>query len=71
MKKTSKKKPESTEGKEYPETGSYQPPISPVEIPKGDTGFALTKKNYKRFIWTWNEYIGKKPKFPKGYKPME
>ena len=63
----SKEKPVSPlkKNREYPETGSYQPPISPVEIPKGDTGFNLTKKNYRRFIWTWNEYIGKKPKFPR------
>jgi hypothetical protein len=63
----SKKKPESPlkRNSEYPQTGSYQPPISPVEIPKGDTGFDLTKKNYNRFIWSWKEYIGKKPKFPK------
>lgn len=48
-----------------PETGAYEPPISPVKIPKGDTGFNAVKKGYRRFIWSWNEYIGKKPKFTK------
>lgn len=61
-----KKKPVSTsEKKSSSETGSYEPPVSPVKIPDGDTGFNLVKNNYHRFIWTWNEYISKKPKFPK------
>lgn len=47
------------------ETSSYLPPNSPVKIPKGDTGFNLVKKNYNRFIWTWNEYINNKPKITK------
>lgn len=47
------------------ETSSYEPPVSPVKIPEGDTGFNLVKDNYRRFIWTWNEYISKKPKFQK------
>ena len=46
-----------------PETSSYEPPVSPVKIQKGDTGFNLTKDKYRRFIWTFKEYIGKKPKF--------
>ena len=46
-----------------PETGAYEPPISPVKIPKGDTGFNTVKKNYRRFIWTWKDFLGKKPKF--------
>jgi len=25
----------------------------------------MVKKNYNRFIWTWNEYIDKKPKITK------
>ncbi len=50
---------------EAPETGAYEPPISPVKIPKGDTGFNMVKNGYRRFIWSWKEYIGKKPKFPK------
>ena len=49
---------------EAPETGAYDPPVSPVKIPKGDTGFNTVKNNYRRFIWSWKEYIGKKPKFP-------
>lgn len=48
-----------------PETGSYKPPVSPVKIPKGDTGFNTVKNSYRRFIWSWKEYIGKKPKFTK------
>lgn len=47
------------------ETSSYEPPVSPVKIPDGDTGFNIVKNNYRRFIWTWNEYIKKKPKFQK------
>lgn len=47
------------------ETDSYTPPVSPVKIPEGDTGFNLVKDNYRRFIWTWNEYISKDPKFQK------
>jgi len=47
------------------ETSSYLPPDSPVKIQVGDTGFNMVKKNYNRFIWTWNEYIDKKPKITK------
>ncbi len=47
------------------ETSAYEPPVSPVKIPDGDTGFNMVKNNYRRFIWTWNEYIKKKPKFQK------
>jgi len=47
------------------ETSSYLPPDSPVKIQDGDTGFNMVKKNYNRFIWTWNEYIDKKPKITK------
>ena len=47
------------------ETSSYEPPVSPVKIPDGDTGFNMVKNNYRRFIWTWNEYIDKEPKFQK------
>jgi hypothetical protein len=53
------------EKKKSAETGSYVPPVSPVKIPDGDTGFNMVKKNYHRFIWTWNEYIDKGPKFQK------
>lgn len=53
------------EKKKSAETGSYEPPVSPVKIPDGDTGFNMVKKNYHRFIWTWNEYIDKEPKFQK------
>lgn len=45
------------------ETSSYEPSVSPVKIPKGDTGFNTVKKGYRRFIWSWKEYIDKKPKF--------
>jgi len=47
------------------ETSSYKPPVSPVKIPDGDTGFNMVKNNYRRFIWTWNQYLDKKPKFQK------
>jgi hypothetical protein len=47
------------------DTSSYEPPVSPVKIQDGDTGFNMVKNNYRRFIWTWNEYIKKKPKFQK------
>ena len=47
------------------ETSSYEPPVSPVKIPKGDTGFKTVKNSYRRFIWTWKDFLGKKPKFPK------
>lgn len=59
----SKKKPVSSSDNQYPETGAYKPPVSPVKIQKGDTGFNLTKDKYRRFIWTFKEYIGTKPKF--------
>lgn len=54
------KKPVSPKSKS--ETSNYTPPTSPVKIPEGDTGFNLVKKNYNRFIWTWNEYIDKNKK---------
>lgn len=44
-----------------PETSSYEPPISPIKIPKGDKGFEITKKNYHRFISPWKEFTKKKP----------
>jgi hypothetical protein len=47
------------------ETSSYEPPVSPVKIPKGDTGFKTVKDHYRRFIWSWKDFLGKKPKFPK------
>jgi len=53
------------EEEKSPETGSYKPPVSPVKIPKGDTGFKTVKKGYRRFIWSWKDFLGKKPKFPK------
>lgn len=43
------------------ETSEYKVPNNAVKVPDGDTGFALVKKNYNRFIWTWNQYAGKKP----------
>jgi len=39
---------------------NYQVPDSPVKIPDNDTGFALVKKNYRRFIWTMDEYSKKR-----------
>ena len=44
------------------EIENYTPPTSPVKIPEGDTGFAMVKKNYRRFIWSWNDYANKKSK---------
>jgi len=38
---------------------NYTPPDNSVKIQDGDTGFALVKKNYHRFIWTWNDYAKK------------
>ena len=38
---------------------NYTPPDNAVKIQDGDTGFALVKKNYHRFIWTWNDYAKK------------
>lgn len=46
--------------KESHETSGYEPPNSPVKIPKGDTGFNLVQKNYNRFMWTLNDMKGKK-----------
>lgn len=44
-----KPKPVSSKKKiNYPETEGYTPPDSPVKIPKGDTGFNLVKKSYKK-----------------------
>jgi hypothetical protein len=43
------------------ETHEYKVPNNVVKVPDGDTGFALVKKHYKRFIWTWNQYADKKP----------
>lgn len=34
----------------------YSPPKTPVKIQKGDKGFDITRKNYHRFIWSWDEY---------------
>jgi hypothetical protein len=55
MKKTKKK----VKG---PDISNYTPPDNVVKIPDGDTGFNLVKKNYHRFIWTWNEYGNKQMK---------
>jgi hypothetical protein len=39
---------------------NYEVPDSPVKIPDNDTGFALVKKNYRRFIWTMDEHSKKR-----------
>lgn len=39
---------------------NYKVPDSPVKIPDNDTGFELVKKNYRRFIWTMDEYSKKR-----------
>lgn len=44
------------------ETSDYEPPKEVIKPYPGDTGYALVKKNYRRFIWTWNEYIDKNKK---------
>lgn len=44
------------------ETSNYQPPKHAVKPADNDTGYKMVKKAYRRFIWTWNEYAGKKPK---------
>ncbi len=41
---------------------NYTPPDNVVKIQPGDTGFNLVKKNYNRFIWTWNDYNKKNKK---------
>lgn len=54
------KKKKSNKGAEIE---NYAPPENVVKIPDGDTGYNLVKKNYHRFIWTWNDYAhGKKKK---------
>jgi hypothetical protein len=47
---------------ESAETGSYEPPNSPVKIPAGDTGFNMVQKNYNRFMWTLKDAKRKKKK---------
>ena len=42
-------------------TDSYNPPKYAIKPYPDDTGFALVKKNYKRLIWTWNEYNKENP----------
>ena len=44
------------------DTSNFEVPDNVVKIQPGDTGFNLVKKNYNRFIWTWNEYANKKKK---------
>ena len=39
---------------------NYEVPDSPVKIPDNDTGFALVKTNYRRFIWTMDEHSKKR-----------
>lgn len=46
--------------KDKADISNYEVPDSPVKIPDNDTGFALVKKNYRRFIWTMDEYSKKK-----------
>ena len=58
------KDPKSPVEKSIKEGGSadisnYEVPDSPVKIPDNDTGFALVKKNYRRFIWTMDEHSKK------------
>lgn len=36
------------------ETSRYRTPTNVVKIPKGDRGYSTVKKNYRRFLWTWN-----------------
>jgi len=38
---------------------NYPASKMPVLIQKGDTGFALAKKNYRRFIWTMDDFSKK------------
>jgi len=59
------KDPKSPIVKENKEGGNadisnYEVPDSPVKIPDNDTGFALVKKNYRRFIWTMDEHSKKR-----------
>lgn len=54
-----KKKTKSNKGADIK---NYTPPDNAVKIQDGDTGFNLVKKNYHRFIWTWNDYVKKKKK---------
>lgn len=43
------------------ETEKYEPPKFVIRPAKDDTGYNLVKKNYKRFIWTWNDYDKNNP----------
>ena len=58
MDKKSSKTPKNAGGPA--DISNYKPPDNVVKIQSGDTGFALVKKHYNRFIWTWNEYTNKK-----------
>lgn len=44
---------------EEAETSDYEPPKYAIKPYPGDTGFALVRKHYHRFIWTWNKYANK------------
>lgn len=44
------------------ETKDYTPPEHVIKPAADDTGYAIVKKAYRRFIWTWNDYVNKKPK---------
>lgn len=47
------------------DTSSYKAPKSAIKPYPGDKGYELVRKNYKRFIWTWNDYASKKPDIEK------
>ena len=62
-KENQKSKPNSNTGSSLPNAESnienYPASKMPVLIQKGDTGFALAKKNYRRFIWTMDDFSKK------------
>lgn len=39
------------------DTSKYQPPKFVVKPALGDKGYEMVRKNYNRFIWTWNDYV--------------
>lgn len=70
MKKEKPVSPDKTI-EEKGEIENYKPPVSPVKIPKGDTGFNLVKKAKRKYIKEQGEIENYEPpvspvKIPKG-----
>jgi hypothetical protein len=43
------------------ETSSYTPPEHVIKPAENDNGYKIVRKAYRRFIWTWQDYINKHP----------